>query len=184
MGPDRLRESLLQIIHNATRRVDYLRAVRARVVHVLSGGAVDTEPETAGTPQQAALPARYGIPGVLRATARAGARVLVAWADGDPAQPYVAAWDGGEQLDELVFNTTDGHEHLARTGDAAACGTLSVTAAPATSGPPASVITLTYTPPDDGATPQVITLAGPAGITGTGAVTLSGIVTGTSRIQG
>lgn len=184
MGPDRLRESLLQIIRDATRRVDYLRAVRARVVHVLADGAVETEPETAGTSQQPALPLRYGVPGVLRAVARTGARVLVQWAEGDPAQPYVSAWDGGEELLELVFNTVGGHRALARNADTAACGMLNVTAVPATSGPPASIITLTYTPPGDGATPQVITLAGPAGITGTGAVTLSGLINGTSRIQG
>ena len=169
---DRLRAALLGIIDAATRGTRYHRLVRGRVVNVLAGGNVETEPETAGTPPQPNLTLRYGLPGVLRAVVRSGARVLLGWAEGDPSQPFVAAWEAS-QLEELVFDVDGGAEPLARTGDTVACGTLAF----ATSG---ATLTLTYTAPS-GAT-QVVSLTVP-GVTGGGTLTLSGRVTGTSRVK-
>jgi hypothetical protein len=128
MADDRLRGALLQLIRDAMRGTAFHRLVRARVVNVLAGGAVETEPETAGTPRLPALPLRYGLPGVLRAVVKNGARALIGWAEGDPAQPYVAAWDASE-LEELVFDVSGGAQPLARTGDTGDGGTLYFTAA-------------------------------------------------------
>lgn len=173
MGSDRLRESLLSIIDAATRRTRFHARVRARVVEVLGDGRVSTVPESPGTPPLPALPLRFGLPGVLRAIGKAGARVVVGWAEGDPAQPYVAAWDAS-QLEELVFDVDGGAQPLARTGDSVACGTLAFAAL-------AGVLTITYTPPSGA--PQVVSLTIP-GVTGTGTLTLTGRVTGSSVIQG
>lgn len=173
MADDRLRAALLGIIRDATRRVDYLRHVRARVVHVLADGRVDVMPETVGTPQQQALPLRYGVPGVLRAVCRAGARAVIAWAEGDPSQPFVAGWEAGA-LEELVFDVDGGARPLARSDDATADGAIVFSAA-------SGVLTITYTPPGGG-TPQTVTL-GIAGVTGGGTITLSGRITGTSKVQ-
>lgn len=161
---DRLRESLGQIIRDATRAVAFLRLVRGRVVHVHSGGAVDTQPETQGAAQHSELPARYGLPGVLRAVARAGARVLVAHAEGDPSQPFVAAWDSGE-LEELVFNVDGGAQPLARSGDTVACGVLVLTPTGTVAGYIAPGAPTIPTPP------------------GGSTITLSGRITGTSRVK-
>lgn len=173
MGADRLRESLLSIIDAATRRTRFHARVRARVVEVLGDGRVSTMPESPGTPPLPALPLRFGLPGVLRAIGKAGARVVVGWAEGDPAQPYVAAWDAS-QLEELVFDVDGGAEPLARTGDSVACGTLAFNTSGAT-------LTITYTAPS-GATQQV-SLTVP-GVSGSGTLTLTGRVTGSSVIQG
>lgn len=161
---DRLRAALLGIIDAATRGTRYHRLVRGRVVNVLAGGNVETEPETAGTPPQPNLTLRYGLPGVLRAVVRSGARVLLGWAEGDPSQPFVAAWEAS-QLEELVFDVDGGAQPLARTGDTADCGNLYVST---TTG---SVVG--YAPPG---TPPVP----PAGAV---AIPLSGRVTGTSRVK-
>jgi hypothetical protein len=102
---------------------------------------------------------------VLRAVTTAGARVLVAWAEGDPSQPYVAAWDGGDELQELVFNVGgEAAKHLARSGDTVDCGTL-ITAA-------GSIVS--YIPPG-GTVPSLDV--------GQSAIALRGSITGSSRIR-
>lgn len=164
MADDRLRGGLLALIRDATRHTTWLRTVRARVVHVLAGGAVETDPETPGTPQLPALTLRYGLPGVLRAVARSGARVLVAWAEGDPAQPYTAAWEPGA-LEELVFDVDGGAQPLARTGDTVDGGTMVF-------GPTGTFVG--YAAP--GAAPIPVPTGGVA-------VALSGRITGTSRVK-
>lgn len=164
MSPDRLRGALLTIISDATRAMSFVRLVRGRVVHVHSGGAVDTQPETQGAAQHSELPARYGLPGVLRAVAKAGARVLIGHAEGDPSQPFVAAWDSGE-LEELVFNVDGGAQPLARSGDSVACGVLVLS-------PTGTVVG--YVAPGAPSIPTP-----PGGST----ITLSGIITGTSRVK-
>lgn len=167
---DRLRGAFAEIVRGLTRAVDFHRAVRARVDHVHASGRVDTSPETVGTPTQTDLPLRFGVPGVLRAVAGTGARVLLAWAEGDPSQPYVAAWDGGESLEELTFNVPGGARHLGRSGDTTDNGTL-VVAGPAA---PVPGIVLRWVPPG---VPTVIVAGAELGIP------LSGTLTGTSRIR-
>lgn len=164
MSDDRLRGSLLSIIDAATRALRWHRLVRARVVHVLAGGLVETMPETQGTSALSAVPLRYGLPGVLRAVAKTGARCLVAFAEGDPAQPFVAAWDPG-QLESLEFDVSGGAQHLARSGDAVDCGMLVFS-------PTGSYVG--YIPPGGVDVPI------PPGGTG---VALQGVVTGTSRVK-
>lgn len=155
---DRLRESLLAIIDAATRRTKYHQRVRARVVQVLGDGRVETVSETpgTGTPPLPALPLRYGLPGVLRAVVRTGARCVVAWAEGDPAQPYVAAWDASE-LAELVFDVSGGAKRLARDDDTVDCGVIRVTAVNVPGGGGAA-LALVYTPPTGGGTPTTVTI--------------------------
>lgn len=182
---DRLRDSMQKIIGDAVRKVEFLRLVRARVVHVLAGGAVDTEPETLGTPQFPALPLRYGVPGVLRGVAKTGARVLVAFAEGDPKQPYVAAWDPCE-LEELVFDVSGGAEALARTDDEVDSGSIVISTTPRPDTTPTSTdLVFRYT--DGTGSVTTITVNGlPSGVTvsgGTGTFNLLGIITGTSRIK-
>lgn len=156
MGSDRLRESLFSIIDAATRRTQYHQRVRARVVEVLGDGRVETVTETPGAPPLPALPLRYGLPGVLRAVVRTGARCVVAWAEGDPAQPYVAAWDTSE-LAELVFNVSGGAKRLARDDDTVDCGVIRVTAVNVPGGGGAA-LALIYTPPTGGGTPTTVTI--------------------------
>lgn len=161
MGDDRFKAALARFIRD-TVPTAFLRLVRGRVVAV-DGAAVDTDPETPGAPQLTGLPTRYGVPGVLRAVCKAGARAVVAWAEGDPSQPFVLAWDPGE-LEELVFDVAGGAQPLARTGDAADCGHLIVAAG--------SVVG--YLPPG---TPV------PSLPVGQSAIALSGTITGTSKVQ-
>jgi hypothetical protein len=159
---DRLRAALLGIIDAATRGTRYHRLVRGRVVNVLAGGNVETEPETAGTPPQPNLPLRYGLPGVLRAVVRSGARVLLGWAEGDPAQPFVAAWEAS-QLEELVFDVPGGARALARHEDTVDVGTIRVTAVPVPGMPPTTNLLFLYTPPT-GAPMQFQVTGLPAGV--------------------
>lgn len=155
---DRLRAALLGIIDAATRGTRYHRLVRGRVVNVLAGGNVETEPETAGTPAQPNLPLRYGVPGVLRAVVRSGARVLLGWAEGDPSQPFVAAWEAS-QLEELVFDVPGGARPLARDDDTVDVGTIRVTAMNVPGGGGAAVAFI-YTPPVGA--PTTVTIGFPA----------------------
>ena len=181
---DRLRDGLLGIIDAATRGTRYHRLVRGRVVNVLAGGNVETEPETAGTPPQPNLPLRYGLPGVLRAVVRSGARVLLGWAEGDPAQPFVAAWEAS-QLEELVFDVPGGARALARDDDTVDVGTINVTALPMPTMPPSTDLLLVYTPPT-GAPVQFRVTGLPAGVAVSptpGEFTLVGKINGTSVVK-
>ncbi len=162
MADDRFKSALVRLIRDAVPTA-FLRIVRARVVAV-DGAAVDTDPETPGTPQLTGITPRYGLPGVLRAVCTAGARAVVAWAEGDPSQPFVLGWDPG-QLEELVFDVPGGSQPLGRTGDTVACGTLVLS--------PAGTV-VGYVPP--GGTP----IETPPGGT---AITLSGRLTGSSRVK-
>jgi len=162
MADDRFKAALARFVRD-TVPTAFLRIVRARVVAV-DGAAVDTDPETPGTPQLTGITPRYGLPGVLRAVCTAGARAVVAWAEGDPSQPFVLGWDPG-QLEELVFDVPGGAEPLGRTGDAVSCGTLVLS-------PGGTVVG--YVPP--GGTPIETPPGGSA-------IALSGRLTGSSRVK-
>lgn len=159
---DRLREGIVGLIEGVTRGAKFMRHVRARVVNVLASGYVETQPEAAGTPPLPPLPLRYGLPGVLRAVVESGARALVGWADGDPAQPYVASWDPS-RLVELVFDVPGGARPLARDDDTVDVGTIRVTAVPMPTMPPTTDLLFIYTPPTGA--PQQFRVTGlPAGV--------------------
>lgn len=181
MADDRFKATLVQFIRDAVPTA-FLRIVRARVVAV-DGAAVDTDPETPGTPQLTGITPRYGLPGVLRAVCTAGARAVVAWAEGDPSQPFVLGWDPG-QLEELVFDVPGGSQPLGRTGDEVDCGSLAFATIPAA--PPGTVtstLTVTYTPPGGGA-PSTVQVQGlPPTLACVGAIALSGRLTGSSRVK-
>lgn len=177
---ERFKSALVRFVRDAVPTT-FLRIVRARVVAV-DGASVDTDPETPGTPQLTGLQPRYGLPGVLRAVCRAGARAVVAWAEGDPAQPYVAGWDPGV-LEELVFDVPEGAEPLGRDGDTVSDGAVTIAAVPVPGSPPTTTVNITYTPPGAGA-PAVLSINGlPPGVTASGTWALTGLLNGTSRVK-
>lgn len=159
---DRLREGIVGLIEGVTRGAKFMRHVRARVVNVLASGYVETQPEAAGTPPLPPLPLRYGLPGVLRAVVESGAHVLVGWADGDPAQPYVASWDPSK-LVELVFDVPGGARPLARDDDTVDVGTIRVTAMNIPGGGGAT-LTFIYTPPVGAPTTVAIGFPAPVAV--------------------
>lgn len=58
----------------------------------------------------------HGLPGV-RVRVRIGARVLLAFRDGDPSKPYASLWQRGS-IEEISFD--GGQSPIARQGDAVA----------------------------------------------------------------
>lgn len=156
-------------------RLDRLALYPCRVVAQSADlTRLDLHPDDSRIPPCAGVPIRHGIPGVT-VTVAPGARVLLGYAGGDPAQPYAALWEAGN-VTSVSFN--GGTAKAARVGHATSDGALAFSAT-SSGAPPVSTLTFTYTPP--GGAPQVVTITGLLGaatVAGpTTAHTLAGTIT-------
>ena len=106
---DRVTEPLARVVAGLLPGVDYLAWYRARVVRqtlspTTGKMTVDVTPDDARIPPLSGVPLRLGLPAV-EVQASPNAYVLVGWANGDPAKPQAALWDGGESdAIKMVFN--------------------------------------------------------------------------------
>jgi hypothetical protein len=95
--PD-VRESLATFIRWVMRDVRYL-GTYACTVQGQVGNLLDVLPddeELAGK-GLSGIPIKHGLPG-FAVMVRTGARVLLAFENGDPTKPYVALWDSGSVI--------------------------------------------------------------------------------------
>lgn len=77
-------------------RLDRLALYPCRVVSQSSDlRTLDLQPDNARVPPCAGVPILHGLPGIT-VTVPTGARVLLGYAGGDPAQPYAALWEAGD----------------------------------------------------------------------------------------
>lgn len=105
MGPlDRVKETLFALVRGAVARVDYMCAYRGTVVSQ-SGQTVDVTLDDPRMPGMSALPIQSGIPGATVEVAN-GARVLVAFENGDPAKPVAILWDQGASAKRVSLPVT------------------------------------------------------------------------------
>jgi hypothetical protein len=108
-------DALLRIIEGLVGpRLDHLALYPCRVVAQSADlTRLDLQPDSARVPPCAGVPIRHGIPGVT-VTVPVGARVLLGYAGGDPAQPYAALWEAGS-VTLVSFN--GGSTKVARDGE-------------------------------------------------------------------
>jgi hypothetical protein len=136
---DDIAAALPALVRHHTAHVDYLAHYVARVDTQNADGTLDLTPEDSRLPVLTRVPILYGIPGVS-ATVAAGSRVLVVFANGDPARPGATVWDRSS-LVELSF--AGGNSPVARMGDTVSPASLMATWMAAVS------TALTITAPDD-----------------------------------
>jgi hypothetical protein len=141
---DRFKESLAQVLRALlSEALDYDALYPAKVIAQDAQGRLDVRPDTARLPDLAAIPIRYGIPGV-KATIAANARVLIGFEARDPRRPIAYVWESASvtklEIDgtEIIFN--GGNKKVARDTDPVSVGTLTG----ANAGGPVLFI---YTPP-------------------------------------
>lgn len=134
-------DALLAIIEGLVGpRLDRLALYPARVVAQSADKTrLDLQPDDVRIPPCAGVPIRHGLPGVT-VTVTAGARVLLGYAGGDPAQPYAALWEAGSVVS---ISVNGGSTRVARVGDTVASHTHSYTdgGTPMTTGPASPAIT-------------------------------------------
>lgn len=136
---DNLFEHLRRIVDNFVGgRLDYLARYTAVVVGQNSDGTLDVIPDDARVPSAQRVPYR-SLPGVTY-TVPGGARVLLGYAGGDPARPFVDLWDAGAAVTTLVV--AGGTHKAARQGHAV---TITVPADAFGAGTPATPVTLSGT---------------------------------------
>ena len=154
-------------------RLDYLALYPATVVAQRADKTLDVQPDDSRVPPCAGVPIRHGLPGIT-VTVPTGGRVLLGYAGGNPALPYVSLWETGTVT---AISVNNGTARAARVGHATGDGTLTF-AASSSGAPPVSTLTFTYTPP--GGAPQVVAITGLVGaatITGPTSHALAGRIT-------
>ncbi len=110
-GP-RLVGGLRRLLAKLLWRVDFLALYPAKVVTQNSDGTLEAKPDSLRLPGLSRVPIRAGLPGVDIKVA-AGARVLIGFAEGDPARPLALIW-GEPGMTELHIG---GERPVARQGD-------------------------------------------------------------------
>lgn len=148
----RLRGAIERVVRWVMRDTIYMGQYVCTVVSQNSDGTLDLLPDDLRVRASGlqSVPIRHGLPGVT-VEVPAGERVLLAFGDGDPRQPYAALWHagqvtkvriGGEEAVALaalvsarldaIQSKFDAHTHtVATTGTAAAqTGTAAPTATP------------------------------------------------------
>ncbi len=135
--------ALERLLSRLTRRVDYTALWPARVVAQQGNGSLDLVPDSPRVAPCQGVP--YRTLRGLSVDVPAGARVLLGYEGGDPAQPYALAWELGSAT---AVRVNGGSTRAAREGDSVSVtlpiGALIPPASPG--GPlPAAPITLTGT---------------------------------------
>lgn len=90
---DSVKASFFRLARASNPRVDYMCAYRGTVVSQ-TGQTVDVRMDDPRIPGMSGIPLQPGIPGAT-VEVFAGARVLVAFENGDPAKPVALLWDQG-----------------------------------------------------------------------------------------
>jgi hypothetical protein len=88
---DRVKQAWVRAVGIASPRVAYQGVYRAVVVSQ-SGQTVDVKLDDPRLPGMAALPIQVGVPGAI-VEIKSGARMLVAFENGDPAKPIALLWE-------------------------------------------------------------------------------------------
>lgn len=96
MGWDRVKASLFALVRASKPRLDYMAPYRGTVVSQ-SGQTVDVTMDDPRMPGMSGLPLQAGIPGLF-VKVLPGARVFVAFENGDPAKPVACLWDQGAHV--------------------------------------------------------------------------------------
>ncbi len=91
---DRVKQSLFSLVRASSPRAAYSGVYRGVVVSQ-SGQTVDIRLDDPRLPGMSALPIQVGLPGATVEMA-AGARMLVAFENGDPAKPIALLWEGAQ----------------------------------------------------------------------------------------
>lgn len=91
---DRVKQSFFSAVRASAPRAAYMGFYRGAVVSQ-SGQTVDVKLDDPRLPGMSALPIQVGIPGATVEMA-AGARMLVAFENGDPAKPVALFWEGAQ----------------------------------------------------------------------------------------
>lgn len=140
---DRFKSSFTSLVRATMREVDHHKPYAARVVLQDADGTLQLRPDDERLPGLTGVPIRYGVPGVT-AKVPPGARCVVEFEQGDPRTPIVTGFEPGAIL-ELSFD--GGSQSVARVGDSADCGTLTLALADTVPPGPGKVLAVTYTPP-------------------------------------
>ena len=109
-------EALAKIIRSVMRDVTYLGTYPATVMSQV-GETCDVKTDNHKIGEQggfSGVKLRHGLPGVS-VQVTPGARIVLAFDNGDPEKPYVALWENSTAL-SLVF--ANGVMPVARVGDA------------------------------------------------------------------
>lgn len=93
LGWDRVKASFFALVGAAEPRAAYHGLYRGTVVSQ-DGDAVDLKMDDPRLPGVSALPIQVGLPG-SSVQFTAGARMLIAFENGDPAKPIALLWDAG-----------------------------------------------------------------------------------------
>lgn len=88
-------------------RVDYHARYAGTVLKCYGDLHVDVQPDTDKLPPFTRIPIRLPLPGISALKLQPGARILVAFAAGDPSQPYISQWESGT-LELLTISTGEG----------------------------------------------------------------------------
>ena len=127
---DRMKAGLAAFVKAQFPRLDFYASYRARIVSQNGDGSLEVVPDDQRIPPLSRVPIRLGIPGA-KVTVAAGARVLLGFAGGDPAQPQAELWEYGS-VTELDLTATNiilngGTAAVGRVGDAVAVATTMAT---------------------------------------------------------
>jgi hypothetical protein len=109
-GWDRVKASLFALVGAADPRAQYRGLYRGTVVSQ-DGDVVDLQMDDPGIPGCSGLPIQVGIPG-SSVQFVAGARMLLAFENGDPAKPIALCWDAGAgaTVSSLTLGSSDALE--------------------------------------------------------------------------
>lgn len=98
MGVERFRRALVALVQSTVgSRLDYLARYPATVVEQDADGTLHVRPDDARIPGITGVPIHLGVPGA-RVEVTPGARVLLAFACGDPSKPVAEVWEPGSAI--------------------------------------------------------------------------------------
>lgn len=101
---DRTKASFEALVRSALPRVDYCALYPAKVVAQNADGTLELQPDDARFPGLSGIPLRLGLPGVS-VKVSGGARVLLAFENGDPSRPTATLWEASG-LTELIITAS------------------------------------------------------------------------------
>lgn len=103
MELDRIKAGLAAFIRTQMSRVDYLAFYAAKVNAQNADGTLELTPDLPKIPPMSQVPIRHGLPG-LAVKVASGARVLLAFENGDPTRPVATLWEVGS-INEIYLGT-------------------------------------------------------------------------------